>query len=150
MYIERRLPPALVSRVMNMNIPGVEVRREYKRFYPGGPVSAHLIGFTDVDDIGQEGLELAFNNHLKGREGRKRVLKDLAGHYVESVDSITQVEHGKDLVVSVDQRIQSMASAYLEEAAKYLFHELATNDKFSISQTVRPERLGGIDQRNFQ
>jgi cell division protein FtsI (penicillin-binding protein 3) len=116
MYIERRLPPALVSRVMNMNIPGVEVRREYKRFYPGGPVSAHLIGFTDVDDIGQEGLELAFNNHLKGREGRKRVLKDLAGHYVESVDSITQVEHGKDLVVSVDQRIQSMASAYLEEA----------------------------------
>lgn len=116
MYIKRRLPPALVAKVMDLGIPGVELRREYKRFYPGGPVSAHLIGFTDVDDNGQEGLELEFNNQLKGLEGKKRVLKDLAGHYVESVESIQQVHHGEDLIISIDQRVQSLASRYLESA----------------------------------
>ena len=118
MYIKRRLPPPVVKQVMGMSIPGIEVRREYKRYFPGGPISAHLIGFTDVDDNGQEGLELAFNSELKGAEGRKRVLKDLAGHYVESVESIQQVQHGRDLVVSIDQRLQSLASRYLESALK--------------------------------
>lgn len=118
MYIKRQLPPDVVKQVMAMKIPGLEVRREYKRYYPGGPVSAHLIGFTDVDDNGQEGLELDFNTALKGREGRKRMLKDLAGHYVESVESIQQVRHGKDLVITIDQRVQSQASRYLDAAIK--------------------------------
>jgi len=118
MYIKRRMPPATVQQVMDMKIPGLEVRREYKRYYPGGPVGAHLVGFTDVDDIGQEGLELAFDTELKGREGKKRVLKDLAGHYVESVESIQQVQHGEDLVITIDQRVQSLASRYLEAAVK--------------------------------
>ncbi|WP_424948068.1 peptidoglycan D,D-transpeptidase FtsI family protein [Candidatus Spongiihabitans sp.] len=118
MYIKRQLPPAVVQRVMAMKIPGVEVRREYKRYYPGGPVSAHLIGFTDVDDNGQEGLERAFDTALKGQAGRKRVLQDLAGHHVESVESIQQVRHGQDLVITIDQRVQSQASRYLESAIK--------------------------------
>ncbi len=116
MYVKRRLPPAIVEQVVAMEVPGLEVRREYKRYYPGGPVSAHLIGFTDMDDHGQEGLELAFDAELKGRPGQKRVLKDLAGHYVESVESIQQVAHGRDLVISIDQRVQSLASKYLESA----------------------------------
>lgn len=118
MYIKRRLPPALAREVMDLNIPGVEIQREYRRYYPGGPVGAHLLGFTDVDDVGQEGLERIFNNHLAGTPGRKRVLKDLAGHYVESVESIQQVKHGEDLKISIDQRVQSLASAYLERAVK--------------------------------
>lgn len=118
MYVKRQLPPAVVKQVMAMKIPGLEVRREYKRYYPGGPVSAHLIGFTDVDGNGQEGLEQAFDAELKGKEGRKRLLKDLAGHYVESVESIQQVQHGKDLVTTIDQRVQSQASRYLESAIK--------------------------------
>jgi len=118
MYVKRRLPPALVDKVMNLDVPGLEVRREYKRFFPGGPVSAHLLGFTDVDDNGQEGLELVYDSQLKGKEGKKRVLKDLAGHYVESVESIQQVRHGDDLQISIDQRIQSLASRYLELAVK--------------------------------
>ncbi len=118
MYIKRRLPPGVVAQVVDMNISGVEVRREYKRFYPGGPISAHLLGFTDVDDRGQEGLEFAFESRLKGKEGRKRVLKDLAGHYVESVESIQHVHHGQDLEISIDQRVQSLASRYLETAVK--------------------------------
>ena len=118
MYIKRRLPPALAQQVLDLNIPGVEIQREYRRYYPGGPVGAHLLGFTDVDDVGQEGLERFFNKHLAGAPGRKRVLKDLAGHYVESVESIQQVKHGEDLQISIDQRVQSLASAYLEKAVK--------------------------------
>lgn len=118
MYIKRRLPPALAREVMDLNVPGVEIQREYRRYYPGGPVGAHLLGFTDVDDVGQEGLERIFNKHLAGTPGRKRVLKDLAGHYVESVESIQQVKHGEDLKISIDQRVQSLASAYLERAVK--------------------------------
>ena len=118
MYIERRLPPALAQQVMDLNVPGVEIQREYRRYYPGGPVSAHLIGFTDVDDVGQEGLERFYNSSLAGSPGRKRVLKDRAGHFVESVESIRQVQHGKDLEISIDQRIQSLASQYLETAVK--------------------------------
>ena len=118
MYIKRRLPPALAQEVMDLNIPGVEIQREYRRYYPGGPVGAHLLGFTDVDDVGQEGLERVFNKQLSGVPGRKRVLKDQAGHYVESVESIQQVKHGDDLQISIDQRVQSLASAYLESAVK--------------------------------
>lgn len=118
MYIKRRLPPFVVSKVMDLNIPGLEVRREYKRYFPGGPVSAHLLGFTDVDDNGQEGLELAYDKMLKGTEGKKRVLKDLVGNYVESVESIDQVRHGEDLQISIDQRVQSLASRYLEATVK--------------------------------
>ena len=118
MYIKRRLPPALAQEVMELNIPGVEIQREYRRYYPGGPVGAHLLGFTDVDDVGQEGLERVFNKRLAGVPGRKRVLKDQAGHYVESVESIRQVKHGDDLQISIDQRVQSLASAYLEKAVK--------------------------------
>ena len=118
MYIKRRLPPAIAEQVKAMQIPGVELQREYRRYYPGGPVSAHLVGFTDVDDVGQEGLERKFNSQLAGAPGRKRVLKDLAGNFVESVESIQQVQHGKDLTISVDQRVQSLASEYLEKAIK--------------------------------
>jgi cell division protein FtsI (penicillin-binding protein 3) len=118
MYIKRRLPPAQSEEVLALNIPGVERQREYRRYYPDGPVGAHLLGFTDIDDRGQEGLEREFDRLLAGTPGRKRVLKDIAGHYVESVESIQQVRHGADLQISVDQRIQSLASAYLEKAVQ--------------------------------
>ncbi len=116
MYVERQLPPAVVEQVMQSPTPGLDVRREYRRYFPSGPVSAHLIGFTDIDGNGQEGLELAFNKELKGSEGRMLALKNLGGRYVERVESVRQVRHGRDLVVSIDQRLQSLASKYLESA----------------------------------
>lgn len=118
MYVKRRIPPAVAKEVMALNIPGLERQREYRRYYPDGPVGAHLIGFTDVDDTGQEGLESRFDRHLAGVPGRKRVLKDVAGHFVESVESIQQVRHGENLRISVDQRVQFLAAAYLEKAVK--------------------------------
>ena len=116
MYVKRQLPPAVVEQVMQAPIPGLAVRREYKRYFPSGPVSAHLIGFTDIDGNGQEGLELAFNEELKGSEGRMLALKNLGGRYVERVESVRQVQHGRDIMISVDQRLQSLASKYLESA----------------------------------
>ncbi len=116
MYIKRQLPPAVVEQVMQAPIPGLAVRREYRRYFPSGPVSAHLIGFTDIDGNGQEGLELEFNEELKGSEGRMLVLKNLGGRYVERVESIRQVQHGRDVMISIDQRLQSLASKYLESA----------------------------------
>ena len=118
MYVRRRIPPAVAKEVMALNIPGLERQREYRRYYPDGPVGAHLVGFTDVDDTGQEGLESRFDRHLAGVPGRKRVLKDVAGHFVESVESIQQVRHGENLRISVDQRVQFLAAAYLEKAIK--------------------------------
>ena len=118
MYVKRRLPPALAREVLAMEVPGVEIQREYRRYYPGGPVGAHLVGFTDVDDTGQEGLERIWNERLAGTAGRKRVLKDLAGNFVESVESIRQVSHGEDITISIDQRVQSLASTYLEQAVR--------------------------------
>ena len=84
--------------------------------FRAGPVSAHLIGFTDIDGNGQEGLELAFNEELKGSSGRMLALKNLGGRYVERVESVQQVRHGRDIVISIDQRLQSLASKYLESA----------------------------------
>lgn len=118
MYIQRRLPPFLAQDLMRLGVPGLALQREYKRFYPGGPAGAQLIGFTDVDDAGQEGLEAAHDASLSGAPGRIRVLKDRAGNYVESVESIRQVRHGKDLTLSIDQRLQALAGDYLEAAVR--------------------------------
>ncbi len=118
MYIRRRLSPMLAQQVRQLAIPGVGVQQEYKRYYPGGPAGAHLIGFTDVDDIGQEGLERTHQTQLGGHPGRIGVLKDRAGNFVERVESLQPVRHGRDLVISVDQRIQSLAGDYLEAAVR--------------------------------
>ena len=115
MYIKRQLPPSVVEQAVETPIPGLQVRREYKRYFPGGPISAHLIGFTDIDGNGLEGLEKAFNEELKGSEGRMHMLKSLGGRFVERV-SVQQVQHGKDIMISIDQRLQSLASQYLESA----------------------------------
>jgi cell division protein FtsI (penicillin-binding protein 3) len=77
MYLRRHLAPAAAQTVLKMKVPGVYLQREYRRFYPAGEVTAHLLGFTDIDDRGQEGLELAYDEWLNGTPGRKRVLKDL-------------------------------------------------------------------------
>ena len=75
-WLRRHMRPDLAAQVMQLGIPGIETRREYRRYYPSGEVTSHVIGFTNIDDWGQEGLELAFNHYLEGKEGSKRVLRD--------------------------------------------------------------------------
>jgi cell division protein FtsI (penicillin-binding protein 3) len=115
-YLKRHLSPEKAQEVLALKLPGVNVQREYQRYYPAGEVVGHLVGFTDIDDEGQEGLELAFNHWLAGESGAKRVLKDRLGRSVENVESIRPPRHGKDLRTSIDMRIQYLAYRSLKAA----------------------------------
>ena len=115
-YLKRQLPPELAARVVELNIPGLFLQREYRRYYPSGEVMAHLLGFTDVDDKGQEALELAFNDALTGKPGSRRVIKDRLGHIVEDVDSIRTPQNGARLQLSIDSKIQYLAYRELKKA----------------------------------
>ncbi len=117
-YLKRQVSPDLAASVTALNIPGVFLRREYKRFYPAGEVMAHVVGFTGIDDTGQEGLELAFQSSLAGLPGAKRVIKDRAGHIVEDVERIKLPQDGKPLTLSIDSKIQYLAYRELRDAVK--------------------------------
>ncbi len=93
-YLKRQLPPEQAEKVVKLEIPGVSSRHEYRRYYPGADMTAHLLGFTDVDDNGQEGLELALQDKLGGKAGSERVIKDRRGHTVEDVASMTRTQAG--------------------------------------------------------
>ena len=116
LYLKRHLSPDQAQQVLALKLPGVNVQREYRRYYPAGEVAGHLVGFTNIDDDGQEGLELAFNHWLAGESGAKRVLKDRLGRSVENVESIRPPHHGKDLRTSIDLRIQYLAYRTLKAA----------------------------------
>jgi cell division protein FtsI (penicillin-binding protein 3) len=117
-YLKRRVSPDLANKVMALKIPGVALAPEYKRFYPAGEVAAHVVGFTNVDDVGQEGMELVYNNHLKGVSGAKRVIKDRFGRIVENVERISEPEPGKNITLSIDRRLQYLAYRELKKAVK--------------------------------
>ena len=117
-YLKRHLNPEKAAEVMALKLPGIDVQREYRRYYPAGEVAGHLIGFTDIDDEGQEGLELAFDHWLAGESGAKRVLKDRLGRSVENVESVRPARQGKDLRTSIDLRIQYVAYRALKVAVQ--------------------------------
>ncbi len=108
-YLRRHLPPPEASAVMALKLPGIYAQREYRRFYPAGEVTAHVLGFTDVDDHGQEGLELAYDQYLSGTPGSKRVLKELGGKIIREIDAGQPAKPGQDLTLSIDLRLQYLA-----------------------------------------
>ena len=118
LYLKRHLSPDHAQQVLDLKLPGVNVQREYHRFYPAGEVTGHLVGFTDIDDQGQEGLELAFNHWLSGESGAKRVLKDRLGRSIENVASIRPARDGKALRTSIDLRVQYLAYRALKSAIR--------------------------------
>ncbi|NOX08980.1 MAG: penicillin-binding protein 2 [Gammaproteobacteria bacterium] len=115
-YLKRQMKPEMADRVRQLHIPGISLQREYHRYYPGGEVFAHVLGFTDIDDHGQEGLELAFDEWLTGEPGLKRVVQDGRRHVVRDVDGIRVAHPGKDLILSIDRRIQYLAYRELKAA----------------------------------
>ena len=122
-YLKRQLPPEQAAKVVQLNLPGVFLQREYRRYYPAAEVTAHVVGFTGMDDNGQEGIELAYQEWLAGKRGSRRVIKDRLGRIVEDIESIRAPQQGRDLALSIDQRIQYLAfrelkSAIAEHAAK--------------------------------
>jgi cell division protein FtsI (penicillin-binding protein 3) len=116
LYLERHMPPEEAARIKALGIPGVYLLREYRRYYPAGEVAGHIVGFTNLDDQGQEGLELGFEQLLNGEDGAKRVIQDLYGRQVENVESIRAPRPGRDLVTSIDLRIQYLAYRELKAA----------------------------------
>jgi cell division protein FtsI (penicillin-binding protein 3) len=115
-YLKRQLPPEQAERVVQLGIPGVFLQREHRRYYPAGEVMAHIVGFTGVDDKGQEALELAFEERLAGKPGSRRVIRDRLGRIVEDVESIRVPQNGERLRLSIDARIQYLAFRELKEA----------------------------------
>lgn len=118
-YLKRHATPDLVKQVQDLRIKGISTQREYKRYYPAAEVTSHIIGFTNIDDQGQEGLELAYDNWLSGKNGKKRVLKDRLNRIVEDIESIEASQPGKALKLSIDRRVQYLAYRELAAAVKY-------------------------------
>ena len=115
-YIKRRISPELANHIMALHIPGIYMQREYKRFYPAGEVTAHLVGFTGLDEKGQEGFELKYQDWLSGKAGSRHVIKDRQGHIVEDLEAVKLPQDGRDLVVSIDRKIQYLAYRELSKA----------------------------------
>ncbi|HEX7236183.1 MAG TPA: penicillin-binding protein 2, partial [Gammaproteobacteria bacterium] len=108
-WLERRVTPAKAQRVLGLELPGVATVREYRRYYPAGEVTGHVVGFTDVDDRGQEGLEAEFDHWLKGEQGSKRVMQDRRGEIFGDVELLRPARPGRDLRTSIDLRLQYLA-----------------------------------------
>ena len=114
-WLRRRLHPDVAAAIEALDLPGVYLQKEYRRFYPAGEVAAHVIGFTNIDDVGQEGLELTYNDWLQGKPGLMRVIKDRLGRTVEHSEVLREAEHGHDLTLTIDRRLQYLAYRELKQ-----------------------------------
>ena len=108
-WLRRRLHPDVAAEIEALALHGVFLQKEYRRFYPAGEVTAHVIGFTNIDDVGQEALELAYNDWLEGRPGMKRVIRDRLGRTVEHIEMVREAEPGRDLSLTIDRSLQYLA-----------------------------------------
>lgn len=145
-YLKRRVDPALAERAKSLGIAGLFLEREFRRFYPAGEVTAHVVGFTDIDDRGQEGLELAYDHWLKGTPGKKRILRDGKQQIIEDVENIQSPAAGKDLWLSLDQRLQYLA--YRELKAAVLRHR-ARAGSLVLMDARTGEILAMVNQPSF-
>ena len=107
-YLRRHVEPSVAETVSSLGMDGVHLKPEYRRYYPMGAAASHVLGFTGIDDAGQEGLELAFDDALSGENGARRVIKDRLGRIVENLERIRPAHPGRDIVLSIDRRIQSL------------------------------------------
>jgi cell division protein FtsI (penicillin-binding protein 3) len=117
-FLKRQVSPELAAKVAALNLPGIHQQKEFRRFYPSGEVMAHMVGFTGVEDRGQEGVELAFERLLAGQPGSRRVIKDRRGQVVEDAQSIRPPRDGEDVALAMDGRIQYLAYSALREAVQ--------------------------------
>lgn len=117
-YLRRHLKPHVADRILALEVPGIHTRREYRRYYPTSPDGSHLLGFTNIDNIGQEGIELVADKKLRGSAGEERVMQNRFGQVVEKLEQIKSVEHGQTVRLSIDSRIQHLADQYLSAAVK--------------------------------
>lgn len=136
-YLRRHLRPDHAVQVLQLGIPGVATLREYRRYYPAGEVVGHLLGFTNIDDIGQEGLEYEFDYWLRGESGTKRVIQDRLGRVIEDVELVSAPRPGKVLRASLDLRLQYLAYRELKQA-------ITQNEALSGSVVVLDAQTGEV------
>ena len=156
-YLKRQLAPDQAEKVVALGIPGVFLQREYRRYYPAGEVTAHIIGFTGVDETGQEALELAFEDVLAGKPGARRVIKDRLGHIVEDIEAVQEPQHGKRLTLAIDAKLQYLAyrelkKAVLEHRAKaggLVVLDATTGEVLALANvpSYNPNNRGQFDPR---
>jgi len=161
-YLKRRVEPLLAQKIKALSLPGVGFIREFKRFYPAGEETAHLLGFTNIDDKGQEGLELMYNSTLEGISGSKRVIRDGARRVIEDIDveSIKEPEAGQDLMLSIDERLQYLAYRELKagalkhkaRAASLVILEAETGNILAIvnQPSFNPNSRKGVKISNYR
>ncbi|HMM57469.1 MAG TPA: penicillin-binding protein 2 [Rudaea sp.] len=146
LYLKRQLNPDDAQAILALGIAGVSGQREYKRFYPGGEVTAHVLGVTNIDDRGQEGLELSFDDWLAGKPGAKRVIRDNKGHTVEDVELVREPKPGRDLTLSIDRRIQYLA--YRDLKAAIIEHH-ARSGSMVVLDSTNGEILAMVNQPSY-
>ncbi len=123
-YLKRQVEMDVIAKIEKLGIDGIDTRKEYKRYYPQGEVMAHIVGFTNVEDVGQEGIELAQQKNLVGQTGSRRVIKDRLGRIVEDVGLSREPHDGKDITLSVDSKLQYIAFNSIKDAVEK-FHAKA-------------------------
>ncbi|MFD2164980.1 peptidoglycan D,D-transpeptidase FtsI family protein [Thalassotalea euphylliae] len=144
-YIERQVSPVMANYIKELRIPGVHLRKESKRFYPSGEVSAHLVGFTNVDDKGIEGIERVYDSLLTGKGGQKKFRKDAKGRKIEIL-SVEEAEPPKDVQLSIDSRIQTLAYKELKGAVKAF---KATSGSVIVADIKTGEILAMVNAPSF-
>jgi cell division protein FtsI (penicillin-binding protein 3) len=160
-YLKRQIPPESAARVAELGIPGIHQQNEYRRYYPGGETMAHVVGFTGVDDAGQEGIELAHQGMLAGAAGSRRVIKDRRGSIVEDLESIRAAQDGRDLTLALDSKIQNIAfgalkagvDAHRAKAGAIVVLDVRTGEVLALANlpTYNPNnraKLNGAQLRN--
>ena len=145
-YISRQISPPVADQVKALKLEGIYFEREFKRFYPAGEVSVHLVGFTNIDDVGQAGLESGYEKSLKGIPGSKRVIRDGQRRIIEDVDNIKEPVDGKNLDLSIDQRIQYLAYRELQLAVS--LHK-AKSAALVVLDAKSGEILAAVNQPSF-
>ncbi len=146
MYVRRHVDPSVGKKVQALALPGVYLRREYKRYYPGAEVTSHVLGFSNIDDHGQEGLELAYDNWLTGKEGAKRIIRDRLGRAIGDVERLKAAEPGKNINLSIDRRLQYLAYRALKAAVK---EHRAVAGSAVVMDVTNGEVLAMVNQPSF-
>lgn len=145
-YLRRHLPPEAAEQVLALELPGLNGQREYRRFYPGGEVFAHVVGYTGVDDKGQEGLELAYDEWLLGKPGVKRVIRNRRGEIVENIEELRASEAGHELRLSIDRRLQYLAYRELKAS---IFENGASSGSMVILDVPTGEILAMVNYPSY-
>ncbi|MGO1329307.1 MAG: penicillin-binding transpeptidase domain-containing protein, partial [Idiomarina loihiensis] len=144
-YLQRKVTPSEADYVKQLKIPGVYLKTESRRYYPTGEISSHLIGLTDIDGAGQEGLELLYDEHLTGTPGKRVYRKDAEGRVVEEI-SQTDAQQPKQLTLSIDQRVQATAYTELKKAVRY---NQATSGSAVVLNVETGEVLAMVNSPSF-